>query len=333
MWQFVQKNRWRRVALLACMVVGLLAGNTGGSGLLAQESPPRLRNAPAADFHAGSLLARAKNLIRQGRTADAEKTLRQCLAADGNNETAHVLLGLVLYQEKKPAKSLGQFTAAARIKTPGASELIIVGLDYVLLREIAKADRWMAQATEVDPANASAWRYLGGIRYSENHFEVAIDAYRRDLKLRPDDVLAEDAIGRCYEGLGREKDAENAYRTAISWQAAAVHPYARPFLHLGVLLQRQGETRKAVALLKRAEALAPDDADIHEHLGEAWKQAGQMDKAQAEVEKALALAPGNWHLHWVLASILRREGKKDEADRQDRIYSAMLGSHSGDNLH
>lgn len=259
--------------------------------------------------------------------------MRHYLHSGQDGATARTLLGLIFYQEGRWADSLGEFTRAAKFRTPSPNELIVVGLDYVMLRDLENADKWMSIAAQRAPQNESAWQYLGGIKYSENRFDEAINAYEKCLTLHPRDVLVEDAIGRSLEGLSRDQDAVAAYRKALDWQAEARTKSPQPLLHLGALLSRLGQPQSALPLLLSADSIAPQNPDIHEQLGGVYKQLGQLPQAQAEVEQALTLSPGSSHLHWLMASIYRERGLNRQADREMKLYAALLGSHSSDKLH
>jgi tetratricopeptide (TPR) repeat protein len=304
------------------LILLLIASGVGGA---------EAQNPPLSDDSAVGL-AQAKSLVREGKNHEAEMAVRRLVDSGKDSEGARSLLGLVLYQEGRPTDSLAEFTRAARFKTPTASELIIVALDYVMLRDLAKADKWMTVAVQVQPDNVAGWRYLGGIKYSENRFSEAIESYGKCLALQPRDVLVEDGIGRSLEGLARDQDAAAAYKTALDWQAEATQKHPEPLLHLGALLVREGRLPSALPLLVSAETMASENADIHEELGNLWGQMGELKKAQLELEKALAISPSNSHLHWLLASIYRKEGMTAEAGRELREYSTLIGSHSTDKL-
>lgn len=158
--------------------------------------------------------------------------------------------------------------------------------------------------------------------------QEAIDAYEHCLKLLPKDVLSEDGIGRAYEGLSRNKDAEAAYRTALEWQASATRKYPQPLLHLGGLLVQEGHAENGLPYLLQAKQLAPNDVDTCEQLGEAYEALKQYASAQAELEQAVVLAPGNSRLHWLLAEVYRKEGLKEKARAEMKKFAAMVGSHS-----
>ena len=235
-----------------------------------------------------------------------------------------MLLGLVKYQQDKPAESLAEFRRSAQLsRRPRASELVLVALDYVKLGDLANADKWMTVAVQEAPTSAGAWRYLGGIKYSENRFTEAIEAYRKCLQLQPQDVLSEDGIGRSYEGLSRDKDAEAAYRTAFGWQAQATVKHTQPLLHLGALLDREGQAEAAIPYLEAAEALTPGDEDVHQELGESYERLNQLGKAQAELQQAIAIAPQDSHLHWLLATVFRKEGLTADAEQGAQHFPTL----------
>lgn len=316
--------------ILACL---FLSSNqpvrASNAGQMASQEP---ESSAEASGRVGSTkdLDYPKTLIRQGKFPEAAVSLRSYLREHGDSAKAHVLLGLALFQMNQPAESLGEFSRAAQISPPGASELIVVALDYVKLRDLANADKWMTDVVGKAPTNVSAWRYLGGIKYSENRFDEAIDAYRRCLSLHPEDVIAEDGIARSYEGLSRDDDALAAYHLALEWQSHAGSKFPQPLIHLGGLLVRCGQAEAAVPLLESARALDPGDSDIHEQLGEAYSRLNRLKEAQAELEEAIRLVPANSHLHWLLAAVYRKEGMAEQAEREMRLFSSMIGSHSND---
>jgi tetratricopeptide (TPR) repeat protein len=318
--------------LLVMILLGSVCMPIAAGGEIAAEPQAQVpgANRETAGVQADEGLTPAKKLIAQGKLTEAETELRGYLRLHDDSAEAHLLLGFVKYQQDKPAESLAEFRRSAQLSRPRASELVIVALDYVKLGDLASADRWMTEAVKESPTTAGAWRYLGGIKYSENRFSDAIEAYSRCLQLQPDDVLSEDGIGRSYEGLSRDEDASAAYRSAVGWQARSTVKHAQPLLHLGALLSREGKADAAIPYLEEAEALAPDDEDVHRELGEAYTRSDELSKAQTELQKAIALSPKDSHLHWLLAAVFRKEGMTEEAARETKVFSDLVGSHSND---
>lgn len=323
----------RRIAVfLVTAASTLLFLFVSASAACAAHSAPSQASVNVPLSNGPAELEQAKALIREGKFQQAETVVRRYLNSGQDGESARSLLGLILYQEGRWPESLAEFTRAAKFQTPTASELIVVGLDYVMLNQLTSADRWMTLAAQREPQNEAAWRYLGGIKYSENRFAEAIDAYKKCLALHPRQVLVEDGIGRSLEGLSRDDDAAAAYHTALDWQSQTGAKYPQPLLHLGALLARRGQTQPALGYLLSAETLAPKDEEIHEQLGMLREQLRDLKDAQWEIEQALRLSPANSHLHWVLAGIYRKEGRTEASNRELQRYSALLGTHSSDKL-
>jgi tetratricopeptide (TPR) repeat protein len=317
-----------RAAVLALIFQGI--GLAAVSFEPARAFAAQATGAAGNDVVSSRLLANAKTLIRLGKYAEAESSLREYLHGNDDSAEAHELMGVVKFQQDRPSESLAEFTRAAQLSPPTASELIVVALDYVKLKDLANADKWMSVALEKAPDSVAGWRYMGGIKYSENRFDEAIAAYDKCLALHPRDVLAEDGLGRSYEGLSRDDDAAAAYRTALDWQSHASIQYAQPLLNYGSLLLRQGNAQAALGYLESAAALTPADAQVLAQLGETHLQLNQLSKAQAALEEAVKLTPNDSHLHWLLASVYRKEGLTEKAEQETRLFSSMVGAHSND---
>ncbi|HWO36174.1 MAG TPA: hypothetical protein VNO32_45875, partial [Candidatus Acidoferrum sp.] len=134
-----------------------------------------------SDGQPGNLLADAKSFFRKGNLADADRTVRLYLESHPNSADAHFLLGHILFREiqsraaierqlqsqapnptgakkalssdasdatgsktiQEVAKaSLAEFTAGAKFRTPSTGDLKTVAFNYILLGDLADADKW-----------------------------------------------------------------------------------------------------------------------------------------------------------------------------------------------
>ena len=298
----------RQCGLSACVLLLLLAR-------------PGHSQSPAAS------LQEARSLLAAGKVSEAETVLRAYLKSDPSSADAHYLLGDVLFREQKARESLAEFTAGAKFKHPGASELKIVASDYVLLADFADADKWFSEVTAETPNDAEAWYLLGRTKYNENRFAEAIAAFEHVLTLRPKDVQTEDNLGLSEQGLGHMEQAKAAFQTAIDWQHDAPAD-AQPYLNLGILLTDQGDLTGAIQQLTKAAALAPGNPNVHEELGRALQTKGDMEGAQSQLETAVKLAPNAAALHFKLGQIYRHRGFNDRAQQEFAICAKLNGGHS-----
>jgi len=201
-----------RVALLACLL--LLFSCTAFCQWASSGSQPP----PSSADLANPALAEAKSLLRQGKVNEADRAVRQFLAAQPESAEGHFLLGHILFREiqsearletqlegvqvlgagASPAKhgeenaraSLAEFTAGAKFHDPSAADLKVVAFDYVLLGDYVDADKWLTKMLSWTPSDADGWYLLGRTKYNENRFAEAVNAFRRCLRLAPNNVKA-----------------------------------------------------------------------------------------------------------------------------------------------
>ncbi len=273
-------------------------------------------------------LAEARSLIEIGKPADAERVVRRYLASHRNSADGYFLLGYVLFKQQKARESLAAYTEGAKYRRPNAYDLEVVGADYVLLEDYAKADKWFSKSVEWEPGNRQALYYLGRAKYNENRFEEAVEVFQRCLKLDPKDVKAQDNLGLSYQGLGRNEEAAAAFRTAIDLQAASALKDPGPYINLGALLIDTGKPEEGLTYLLQAKAIAPRDIKARRELGKAFMALNRFDEAQPELEKAVELAPQNAPGHFILGQLYRKRGMLDKAKVEFARYAELNGTHS-----
>ena len=269
-------------------------------------------------------------LVERGDYPDAAKDILAYLSGHADSADAHFLLGYVLYREDKPQESLDQYTQGAHFRQPDANDLAVVAMDYILLHDYADADKWLSRATAWRPENALYWYYLGRTKYNENHFQEALDAFRKCLALHPGDVRAEYNLGLSYAGMGRDDDAVSAYQTAITWQEHAAHQDPQPYLDLGIVRLQQGHPDQALGYLQKAATVDSGNPRVHEELGRAYEQMRDLVKARSEIEKAISLAPDIPSFHFEMGRIYQKEGLSAKAKEEFARCAALNATHSTD---
>jgi Tfp pilus assembly protein PilF len=248
------------------------------------------------------------------RWQDAEQLLRAYLASHTDSADAHYLLASTLFHEDRPLDSIAEYNSAAHLRKPGAADLKGVALDYVIAHDYRSADKWMTAALSLDAEDGDAWYALGRIRYSEEEFAEAVDAFKEALRHMPESVKTENNLGLALEGLYQPEQAAAAYRQAIEWQKDSLHPSEQPFLNLGKLLMDGAQTEAAATLLRRAEQLSPNEEEPHLGLGKLYSKQGDLKTAQDELQQAVAIAPNDVAAHFMLGRIYRNEGLVNQAD-------------------
>lgn len=321
-----------------------------------------------SDDQSENLLVDAKTFFLKGNLAEADRTVRRYLESHPNSSDAHFLLGHILFREiqaraviekqlqpqapnpmgarsdlgsgssdatgskaaEEMAKaSLAEFTAGAKFRPPSAGDLKTVAFNYILLADLADADKWLTKMLEWAPNDWEGWYHLGRTKYNENRFAEAISAFQQCLKLNPENVQAEDNLGLSLAGLGRNDDAAVAYHQAIAWQARSLAKNPGPYIDLGSLLMDENRANDSIPFLLQAVEIAPDEWRPHELLATAYTRAKEFARAQTELEKAIELSPQTANLHCMLAPIYRKQGLAEKAKAE---YDHCAARSSGDSL-
>jgi Flp pilus assembly protein TadD len=305
---------------------------------------------------ANPALAEVKSLLRQGRVNEADRAVRQFLAAHPDSAEGHFLLGHILFREiqtdataetqlenakvlqanpkdrnfipEQARASLAEFTAGAKYHEPSAADLKVVALDYVLLGSYADADKWLTKMLDWTPNDADGWYLLGRTKYNENRFAEAVSAFQHSLKLDPRNVKTEDNLGLSYAGLGRNDEAIAAYQQAMAWQAQGPLKNPGPYINLASLLMDQNRSGEAVSQLLQAVEIAPRESRAHELLGKAYVRLEQFPEAQAELEKAIQLSPQSSNLRCMIAPVYRKQGFAEKAKAEFDRCATMTGTRS-----
>lgn len=289
--------------------------------------------------------------MQKGQLNEAEAVIRQDLKLAPDSGAAHFLLGYVLYRqiqaeakrsdpgpnaiyarpkkslielrEKNAKESLQEFTAGARFRTPSAFDVKIVAMDYVLLGDFVDADKWLTHSLQGNPTDTDGWYELGRIKYNENRFAEAVDAFKKCLAIDTTNIKAEENLGLSYAGLGEVPAAITSYQTAIKWQGTSGTKDVGAYFDLGSLLLDQNRPTDAIPVLIQATQIAPLVSQGHELLGKAYFHSQDLAKAQTELEEAVKLSPDVARLHYVLGQIYEKEGMATKAKGEFDRYAAL----------
>ena len=129
-------------------------------------------------------------------------------------------------------------------------------------------------------------------------------------------------LGGIYSELGRNAEAESAYRKAIELQKQFVPAY----VNLAQLLSEQNKEGEAIDLLQSGLQQVPDDASLHHVLGLALVRQKDLPKALEQLSRAAELAPDDVRFSYVYAIALQSTG---EVDRALEVLETSHGLHPG----
>ena len=152
----------------------------------------------------------------------------------------------------------------------------------------------LREACAVHPPSPREHRLLGALLRQQGYTAEAVDVLRRALQMLPGDAATLHELGLALEKLGRMEEAWGAYQQSVLAGPQAPEPY----FDLGRLTLAQcrkgvasASPLQAVAALREAVRLAPQEAEAHALLAQAHQLAGQPEGALESYQRALHLAP------------------------------------------
>jgi tetratricopeptide (TPR) repeat protein len=155
---------------------------------------------------------------------------------------------------------------------------------------IEKASANLQRASQLDDKLAVTYVALGKMHSSLNKEDLALQEFQKALEINPRDADALGGIARCYEHMGRLKDAEDTFA-----RAAALRPdYWDGYNGLGAFYSRQNRPAEAAAQYRRVIELTPDNSAAYSNLGTAYLAIGDaksLELAATAFRKSLDLTP------------------------------------------
>jgi len=121
------------------------------------------------------------------------------------------------------------------------------------------------------------------------------------------------AIAHYY--AGRPREAEKLCRDILAGDHTCVHAWHL----LGLIYLSDGQNDLATNHLKRALALAPYNAEVHNHLGMAAANRGEVNAALGYFLEAIAVRPDLAEAHYNVGVVRQAQGNLDDANVRFRL--------------
>jgi tetratricopeptide (TPR) repeat protein len=163
---------------------------------------------------------------------------------------------------------------------------------------INDAEGAFANALRIDDRSAQALVGLGTIALNRSNWGDA-ESYLRAACAIEDSPSTLTLLGVALRHLGRNLDAEQAYRQAIRLDP----DWGEAYFNLGVLLQ-EDQRSVAQALFRRALSIDPEYAVAHRELGWLLHKDENLEEAGMHLRKAIELDPDDAWAHIYLGSYL-----------------------------
>lgn len=225
-----------------------------------------------------------------GRPAEAIPALEQVQTwFPSANVDASYILGVCYIQTKDYARARGAFAKMFSVPADSAASYLFTA--RMLLRQdfAPIAEGYAQKAAALDPKLPLVHYLLGEIDLYHSKIPEAIAEFEKELRLNPGYAPGYYKLADAYSRVQKFDDAERLLQRSIWLDSTASGPYVL----MGKVLEKKGETELAVRALQRALAMDPNNAVTHHLLGQAYRELGRSEDAERELKTAAQLEQQN----------------------------------------
>jgi tetratricopeptide (TPR) repeat protein len=180
--------------------------------------------------------------------------------------------------------------------------------------DVEDARHVVEKLSNLNPQKALYLYWLGRFDYYERRYDSAVDKLKRAAELDPQSVRVWDSLGLSYDMLGRNTEAEAAFRRAVDLNRREAHPSPWPPNNLGSLLLRVERASDAEQALRESLRYDPGLMQAHYRLGRALEKQNRLSEAEQEYRISVKGDTTSSDACYALAFLLRKANRKEEAD-------------------
>ena len=245
------------LAAVACSASAVSPARTGSAsgGPASREAQAKSKKTkiPANEKRAQEEYEKGAIALRYGLIDEAIRYGENALTFVPGHFKALALLGSAYYTKGDYARSAEAYEKAAALKPDSAEIQRNLGLAYIEVKEVEKADAALKRAFSMSGEAESAY-YLARLCYAEKRFDEALDYILKSIQKDGKSALAYNLKGVILNQLRRYPEAAGSFQAGLVLAPEDIGLQ----INLGIAYINTNEPAKARALL---EAVLPKIED------------------------------------------------------------------------
>jgi len=291
---------------------GMLATQKG----LTEEALVYLDRSLALEEIKGVHAARARVLLRLGRSGEAVVSLQKAVERKPNDQNLRLTYARLLVDIKEYDKAQDEFEKLLQA-SPGDAELLYtLGLLSLESQRLDDAEKYMMMLIRLDEREGETQYYLGRIYENRKQYDIAIDWYQQvhvgdfqfDARLRIADML----------GLSGQADEALEHLDAMLKGSQSNGSLVRIYVAKGELLRLARRYEESMAVYNTALDIVPGNNDLLYARALVAERLGLIDQLEADLNFILKTEPDNAHALNALGFTLA-----DQTDRYEEAHGYL----------
>jgi len=253
----------------------------------------------------------------------ADTCFRNARTLQGSDMRWPYYLAHVERLKNRPEQAAALFEGALALSPDDVPSLVWLGTMRLVAGDADGAEAPLAKALALQPREPAALYQAGRVALAKRDYRLAIDRLSAALAIQPQASGIHYPLSLAYRGAGDAKNADAHLALRGSVDAAPADPLmeevsrllqnATAFEVRGADALAERRWPDAVAALRQALALAPDNAFTHLNLGTALFQTADANGALAQFHEAVRLSPGLAKAHYGIGIVTEAAGRDADA--------------------
>jgi tetratricopeptide (TPR) repeat protein len=257
-------------------------------------------------MNAENTLQSAIEYHQAGNLQQAEIAYKNIINKEPDNAYALHLLGIVLYQQKRPDLAIQYIKKSLDLDPENAEAYYNLGMVFKDNGQKNEAIDCYHKALRINPFHAATYNNLGIVLKDQGRHDEAVSCFEKAIEYQKDLVAAYYNLGTIQREKGNSEEAANVFQKALEADPL------NSILHsnLGLVFMDRGMPNKAISHYRTAVEHDPDNAFFNINLGIALQETGQIDEAVMHLEKSFSIEPNDTALDQIfeVSHIILRNG-------------------------
>jgi tetratricopeptide (TPR) repeat protein len=223
---------------------------------------------------------RIESAIQERNFASAQQELERHLQTEPDDYRAHMLLGIVLDEQGKPAEAAGHFQKAVQLQPQSPAAHINLGKHDGRVGDLSAAAEEFESAIRLSPSDTAGHNNLGLVLMSQGKNALALAEFEKASDAAPRDAATWLNLFRCQLALRQFSEARASAKRIVSMDSSSEELRGQ----LGAMQAHAGDYAGAIESLSNSLSLNPHSVETRYNLGIAYYRAGNISSARETLE-------------------------------------------------
>lgn len=324
----------RRLTLPAIFCAAFLMLSAASSRLDAQAGGADKVPITTSSAEARELYLQGRDLAERLRATDGRRFYEQAVAKDPDFALAHLGLANTSGTTKEFIEAVTRAAALAGKVSEGEKHMLL-GLDAAMKGNVPEVLSHYKELVRLFPNDERAHTLLGNLYFGRQEYENAVSEFVKATAINPSFSQPYNQLGYAYRFLEKMDDAETAFKKYVRLIPDDPNPHDS---HAELLMKR-GRFAESIAAYEKALSLDPNFIASYVGIGNNYLSQGRTDQARTAFARIAKVARTTGERRqarfWMAASYVH-DGATDKALDELRAGYALAeaerdaGSMSGD---